>query len=281
MPQERGSVIRLDMRLAADLPDIRGEQSEIRDALVNLVLNAVDAMPTGGTLTLQSSIVRKHVQVEVRDTGQGMDDETRRQCLEPFFTTKGERGTGLGLAMVYGTVQRHGAEIEIDSMPGRGTTMRILFPVAAKSDSPTAGQAEAPRRPAHCMRVLVIDDDPLLIQSLRDAMEGDGHVVVTANGGQQGIDTFTEAQRRGESFSIVITDLGMPHVDGRRVASAIKAAAPHTPIVLLTGWGQRILAEQDIPDHVDRVLSKPPKLRELREVLADLGTIPAVATVAS
>jgi len=113
-----------------------------------------------------------------------------------------------------------------------------------------------------------VDDDPLLIKSLRDALETDGHLVTTAGGGQLGVDSFHAARQRGEPFAVVITDLGMPYVDGRRVASAVKAASPSTPVILLTGWGQRLVAEGDVPPHVDRVLNKPPKLRDLREALA-------------
>ena len=125
-------------------------------------------------------------------------------------------------------------------------------------------RAQVPSR----LRLLIVDDDPLLLKSLQDTLEGDGHVVMAANGGQSGIDVFRAAVQRGESFAAVITDLGMPYVDGRRVAAAIKAAVPTTPVILLTGWGQRLEAEGDVPLHVDRVLSKPPKLRELREALA-------------
>jgi CheY-like chemotaxis protein len=127
------------------------------------------------------------------------------------------------------------------------------------------------------LRILSVDDDPLLIKSLRDALEADGHAVVTANGGQAGIDAFSEAEERDERFAVVITDLGMPYVDGRKVASAIKNDSPSTPVILLTGWGQRLVAEGDIPPHVDRVLNKPPKLKELRAALAELaGTAASV-----
>jgi CheY-like chemotaxis protein len=118
------------------------------------------------------------------------------------------------------------------------------------------------------MRLLVVDDDPLLIKSLRDALEGDGHEVVAAMGGQAGIDAFRASREGGTPFAAVITDLGMPHVDGRRVSEAIKAMSPGTPVILLTGWGQRLVAEGDVPPHVDRVLNKPPKLRDLRAALA-------------
>jgi CheY-like chemotaxis protein len=196
-----------------------------------------------------------------------MDDDTRRRCLEPFFTTKGERGTGLGLAMVYGIAERHGADIEIESAVGQGTTLRLIFP-APPISMPTPDAGGPAPAPKSRLRVLVVDDDPLLIKSLRDTLETDGHVVVTANGGQAGIDTFSAAYARHEAFSVVITDLGMPYVDGRKVSSAIKEMSPATPIILLTGWGQRLVAEGDIPPHVDKVLNKPPKLRELREALA-------------
>jgi CheY-like chemotaxis protein len=281
IPQQRGVVIDLHTDLAPGLPAIRGVESELREALINLVFNAVDAMPEGGTLTLRTRAVsvdplgRKsesltHVQVEVGDTGVGMDEETRRRCLEPFFTTKGERGTGLGLAMVYGIVQRHSAELEIESAVDKGTTVRLIFvaPRAmAKEPALPEARAQVPAR----LRLLIVDDDPLLLKSLQDILEGEGHGVVAANGGQNGIDVFRAAVQRGESFAAVITDLGMPYVDGRRVAAAIKAAAPTTPVILLTGWGQRLEAEGDVPPNVDRVLSKPPKLRELRAALTELA----------
>jgi signal transduction histidine kinase/ActR/RegA family two-component response regulator/uncharacterized membrane protein affecting hemolysin expression len=279
VPLQQGIVIRLQTELAPDLPVIMGSEVEIRDALTNLVFNAVDAMPEGGTLTLRTRCVLSRsnlgdesfsdVCVEVSDTGVGMNDETRRRCLEPFYTTKGERGTGLGLAMVYGMIQRHSAELEIDSVVGKGTTMRVLFG-AAQVQLEDAERTAARLQPAQRLRVLLVDDDPLLIKSLRDILEGDGHVITVADGGQNGIDTFVSAQQRGNSFSLVITDLGMPYVDGRKVAAAVKAAKPSTPVIMLTGWGRRLLAENDIPPYVDRVLSKPPRLAELRAALAEL-----------
>jgi CheY-like chemotaxis protein len=205
--------------------------------------------------------------VEVSDTGIGMDEEARRRCLEPFFTTKGERGTGLGLAMVYGMVRRHGAEIEIESALGRGTTVRLSF-AAAPSTTAAPAQSTAVHAVPAALRILVVDDDPLLLKSLRDALEGDGHTVVAANGGQDGIDLFRSALNDQQTFDAVVTDLGMPYVDGRQVAGFVKAASSSTPVILLTGWGHRLVTEGDLPAHVDILLSKPPKLRELREALA-------------
>ncbi len=272
-PQQRGIAIDLRTELEADLPDVMGADNEIRDALTNLVFNAVDAMPAGGTLTVRTRAQTGEsgvpsVIVEVSDTGIGMDEETRRRCLEPFFTTKGERGTGLGLAMVYGMIQRHSAGLEIDSTPGRGTTMRVIF-VAASASNMT-GQHAVPQLPSRSLRVLLVDDDPMLLGSMQDILREDGHIVVPTNGGQAGINAFTTACDRNEPFDLVITDLGMPYVDGRKVAAAVKTLSPATPVILLTGWGQRFIAARETPPHVDRVLSKPPKLSELRATFAEL-----------
>jgi CheY-like chemotaxis protein len=265
MPQQLGVMINVELDVAASLPLIMGADSEIREALTNLVFNAVDAMPQGGTLTLRTRADAEHVYVEVGDTGVGMDEDARRRCLEPFFTTKGERGTGLGLAMVYGMVQRHSGDIAIESQVGKGTTMRLSF-AAAISSAPA--QASAEIEVPTGLNILCVDDDPVLLKSLRDALEADGHTVVTASGGREGIETFREAFESQQFFSAVVTDLGMPYVDGRQVANAVKSIAPNAPVILLTGWGQRLQAEGDLPAHVDLVLAKPPRLRELREALA-------------
>jgi len=301
VPQERGAVIELQTDFVKPPAMIMAAENEVRDALTNLIFNAADAMPEGGTLTLRTRRVMRQARVtaeaqdgpsnaasheafsataaeppvemvclEVSDTGVGMDPETRRRCLEPFFTTKGERGTGMGLAMVYGMAQRHGADIEIDSAPGRGTTVRVVFTAAPQSAEET-GRQLALGLPVRPTRILIVDDDPLIIESLRETLRGDFHHVTAADGGQAGIDAFEAARSRGEPFELVITDLGMPYVDGRRVAAAIKAASPNTPVVLLTGWGQRLTAENQVPPHVDRVLNKPPRLKDLRAALAELA----------
>jgi CheY-like chemotaxis protein len=208
------------------------------------------------------------VAVEVVDSGMGMDEEMRRRCLEPFFTTKGERGTGLGLAMVFGIAQRHGAELEIDSTPGEGTTVRLVFAVA-EVVVPGRGPVAPIQMPSR-LHLLLVDDDPVLIESLRNALETDGHRVVAANGGEAAIARFRDSISSGEHYAAVITDLGMPHVDGRKVAAAVKAISPTTPVIMLTGWGRKMAAESEIPSGVDRILAKPPKLREVREALAQL-----------
>ncbi len=276
MAQGRGAVIETRIENHGESPTVMAIESEMREALINLVLNATDAMPDGGTLTLRTGYaleagksVSRRVYVEVSDTGAGMDEATRRRCLEPFFTTKGDRGSGLGLAMVYGITQRHGVDIEITSAPGEGSTFRLTFPLSAPAPQSTES-LRIQKIPTHT-KILLIDDDPLLLQSLREILVNEGHQVQTANGGRAGIDAFRDAQQAGKPFPVVITDLGMPHVDGRAVAAAISAAAPATAIIMLTGWGQRLVATGEIPPGVNIVMSKPPKLAELRQWLAELA----------
>jgi signal transduction histidine kinase/CheY-like chemotaxis protein len=277
LAQQRGIMIELKAVLADDLPTIRGAENEIRDALTNLIFNAVDALPQGGTIEVRTRTGAMRgaanegpcALLEVVDNGVGMDEETRRRCLEPFFTTKGDRGTGLGLAMVYGMAKRHSPGLDIESTLGRGTTIRLTFRTGG-AQTASNGRHPAPLFATRSLRVLLIDDDPSLLESLRTALEDEGHKVTTANGGQTGIDAFREAQKSGKLFDIVITDLGMPYVDGRQVVASVRAMSSGTPIILLTGWGQHVGGENERPLQVDRLLGKPPRIRELRSALAEL-----------
>ncbi len=275
--QQRGITIEVRSELAAGLPLVVGIESELREALTNLMLNAIDAMPSGGTITCRTACCEleqgkdgvpggRVLLLDVVDSGVGMDEQTRLRCLEPFFTTKGRRGTGLGLAMVYGIVQRHGAEIVIDSAPGRGATFRLVFNRLCSERSPEPSDEGLPRR----LRLLLVDDDPVILKTLGDVLDEEGHDLVLANGGQAGIDAF-RSSLAGNPFDAVVTDLGMPQVDGRRVAAAIKTDSPRTPVIMLTGWGQRLVADGERPPNVDLVLSKPARIHEIRAALRRLA----------
>jgi nitrogen-specific signal transduction histidine kinase/CheY-like chemotaxis protein len=275
LPQKKGVMIEVKTDLAPAPAEVMVAEGEMRDALTNLIFNAVDAMPDGGTLTIRTRRIEptsveeaRRVHIEIDDTGVGMDEATQRRCLEPFFTTKGERGSGLGLAMVYGMITRHSAELQLESTPGRGSTFRLIFAAAGGLiPEQVAAPISIEPRP---LRILLVDDDPLLIASLQEVLLNDGHDVTAANGGEAGVDAFIATSQSSAPFDIVVTDLGMPYLDGRRVAAAVKAASPNTPVILLTGWGQRLIAEGDVPPHVDRVLNKPPRLMDLRTALRDL-----------
>lgn len=280
IPQSNGITIEVQTALATDMPRLAGIESEIREAITNLVLNAVDAMPSGGRITISTRVMRndggdgvgKHpvkATVEITDTGTGMDEETRKRCLEPFFSTKGKRGTGLGLAMVYGVMERHAGSIEIQSELGKGTTFRLVFPVrvnvlAAEPEKDGGAKVEP-------MQILCIDDESLLRELLKEILERDGHEVVLSDNGQSGLDEFRIASERNRPFDLVITDLGMPYLDGRQVAKTIKLESPRTPVVMLTGWGAFMKEDGSGPLEVDGILSKPPRSREIRDMLRKFG----------
>jgi signal transduction histidine kinase/ActR/RegA family two-component response regulator/HAMP domain-containing protein len=273
IPQSNGLTIEMETDLAADMPDMAGIESEIREALTNLVLNAVDAMPKGGKITLRTRAIQPengggkptHIAVDVSDSGTGMDEETRKRCLEPFFSTKGKRGTGLGLAMVYGVIKRHEGTIDIKTEPGKGTTFHLSFPVRANLCKETELEKRSPIEP---LQILCIDDEPLLRELIKEILERDGHTVEVSDGGHTGLDQFRLASERGRPFDVVITDLGMPYMDGRQVVKAVKQESPSTPVIMLTGWGALMKEDGNTPEQVDGILSKPPRSRELRETLS-------------
>jgi CheY-like chemotaxis protein len=267
---QQGRVIELHTELAPELPPVSGVASEIRQALVGLVHNALDAMPRGGVLSLRTTSARstlgeREVRVEVADSGVGMEEEACRRCVEPFFTSKQHRGAGLGLAIVYGVAQRHGAELEIRSAPGQGCSVALSFPHLA---GPAVGGAWVPASARRCPggRILLVDDDGQVLQALQDMLAPSGHCVVGFDSGEAAVDAFLAAQVEGTPFSAVITELGMPGVDVAQLAGAIKQASPQTPVIVLTGWGV-----SDNPSHlrnVDHVLGKPPCLQALRDALS-------------
>ena len=279
IPQVNGINIEMHTEFDPATPEFAGIESEVREALTNLILNAVDALPHGGTITVRTCGVQRPVKngesanyaiLEVCDTGVGMDEPTQKRCLEPFFSTKGKRGTGLGLAMVYGVVERHEGKIEIESEPGKGTTMRILFAIR-KLAVPDATEFFENEQPPPPLRILCIDDEPALRMLICEILEHDGHKVEAADGGQAGVNAFQAALMRKDPFDAVITDLGMPFVDGMAVARAVKSQSA-TPVIMLTGWGAFLKGDGDIPKEVDGVLSKPPRIQEMRATLRRVTT---------
>ena len=291
IPQSKGISISIETSLTEELPNIFSNGSELREAITNLLLNAVDALPQGGTITLATTVASgvdprykgtERVVLEVRDTGTGMDEHTRKRCLEPFFSTKSHAGgTGLGLAMVFGTVERHKGTIEIESEVGKGTTMRLVFPVYQPGDTDILEEEQASLVPASALRILYIDDEPALRDLMQELLGIGGHKVKVADGGKAGIEAFRAARAESEPFDIIISDLGMPSVDGRQVAQTIKRESPITPVMLLTGWGSMMEADGNIPEHVDLVLGKPPQLNDLLNAIAELTSRERAAILAA
>ena len=260
--QRKGRRIEFEVQ-SEDAPWVLGNAAEIREVLTNLVFNAVDAMPSGGLIALRLRGQSGGAVVEVADTGIGMSAEDRAKCIEPFFTTKGRKGTGLGLSVCHGIVQRHGGRIEIDSLPGRGTTVRVFLPAAREGrvvEEPVA-QVSLPTS-----RVLYIDDDPRLRSVVADMLRRFGQKVDLADGGARGLELLET-----NDYDLVITDWGMPGMDGYAVTGKIKALRPELPVAMLTGWGPPGPAgSMKSGDNPDYILPKPPRLNEIRELLMKL-----------
>ncbi len=260
--QAGGITIEVRQELA-DIPAVPGNESDLRELLTNLVFNAVDAMPEGGVITLRTRVDAAFVVLEVADSGMGMNEEVRRRCLEPFFTTKGERGTGLGLPMVYGIVQRHEGSVEIQSEPGRGTRFEIRLPLEHSRMGSEADSGPGTTVPP--MDVLVVDDEPGVLRFVKDFLEGDHHRVETASDGVEGLKKFYSRK-----FDLVVMDRAMPRMSGDQLAAAIKQAQPGTPVILLTGFGELMSAKNEMPVGVDAVVSKPVSTRTLRKAISRL-----------
>ncbi len=261
--------------LEADMPRLTSDPSELREALINLIFNCLDAMPYGGNIHLVTRSVNRPggtegeraMQIEVRDDGVGMEEKIRRRCLEPFFSTKIQRGgSGLGLAMVYGMMQRHEGTIDIESAPGKGTSVRLTFPFRKETSQPAAAP-DPEIDPDRALNILCIDDEQHVLKLLTDCLTPFGHHITTASTGQNGLELFRAAKSQNKPYEAVITDMGMPELDGRQVARAIKAESPKTPVIMMTGWGASINQENGKVPEVDVVMGKPPNIQKLHETL--------------
>ena len=261
--------IRIDTAL--DLGAIRpvaGELAPLREVLMNLLLNGIDALPDGGRLVLKTWMTGAEVHCAVSDTGAGMSEEVRRRALDPFFTTKGPKSTGLGLSVTYGIVQRHNGKLEIDSAPGRGTTVTITLP-AAGITTPVSAVAVSPdlTAPSH-LRVLIVDDEPEVRSALADMLGFAGHTAFQAAGGREAL-AWLDA---GQPVDLVLTDLGMPGMMGSEVARAIRGRWPHLKIGLMTGWDETEGLVADAASMVDFTLAKPFELKALTRAYVATAT---------
>jgi signal transduction histidine kinase len=253
-PQARGLSIQIQMRLG-DIPRVSAAASEIREVIMNLIFNAVDAMPQGGQIVVTTGVDEEYACLTVEDNGTGMTEETRRHCLEPFYSTKGDQGTGLGLAIVYGIVSRHAGLIRINTQLNQGTQVSVLLPTTTTQE---AGGETPVAAPLHSLNVLVVDDQPEIRHVLSSYLEHDAHKVVTAENGCDALEKF-----RAGKFDLVITDRAMPKMNGDQLATAIKEISPREPVILLTAFSDTDRHPRDI----DLLLSKPASLRMLRQAI--------------
>lgn len=261
--QKQGVQIELNTQLG-EIPLIMGNPHELREVLTNIIFNAVDAMPKGGKLTIATqSQSEDWVEMRISDTGIGMTEEVKKRVFDPFFTTKGVTNSGLGMSVSFGIIKRHGGEILIESEPGKGTTFIIHLPKGYEGEEPVVKEV-APIKEVSRARILVIDDDESVRDILSRILETQGHQVIVACDGEEGIDQF-----KSEPFDLVFTDLGMPRLSGWEVGKAIKEIDPKVPIAMITGWGVELDREKMSESGINLIVSKPFNFDQVIQLVAE------------
>ena len=276
--------ITLDLQIRSKTR-VMGDESELREVLVNMVFNAVDAMPQGGSLTLTAEDVDESVVISVADTGTGMAPEVKTRIFDPFFTTKGKAGMGLGLAVSFGIIRRHEGSVEVDSEVGVGTRFRISLPKAQLTDEPIALEVEPPRLPVETPyisaarlfegyqpKILVVDDEEAVRELLRDLLESEGCRVYLAPGGREALNLFGAQQ-----FDGVFTDVGMPGMSGWELAHAIRERNETIPIAVITGWGEAVGSDDQREARVNWVVTKPFRAERISELAQEISRKVSIA----
>ncbi len=262
--KEEAEALGKEINIQTDLTDgatVQGNEAELHEIITNLIFNAVDAMPEGGIIHIRTRNDGNHVILDVSDQGIGMSEETKRKCLDPFYTTKGSEGSGLGLASIQGNVERHNGKLTIESTEGEGTIFRICLPREQHS-------AESVRTPEtnHIpqeLKVLIAEDEKPQRELLKKMLETDGHTVETASDGAEALEKFGNG-----SFQLIIVDRAMPEMNGDKLAAEIKEVSPDKPVIMLTGFGDTMDAADEKPDGVDHLISKPITRDKLRHSLS-------------
>jgi signal transduction histidine kinase/ActR/RegA family two-component response regulator len=261
--------INLEMRCPAALM-IMGDESEMREVLVNLVFNAVDAMPHGGTLAMSAREENQSVEISVSDTGIGMTEETRLRVFDPFFTTKDKLGMGLGLAVSYGIIRRHEGTVDVESQSGAGTTFRIRLPISNCKMTSDGERNLFPVPPpplkSAATRILVVDDEEYVRDLLRDILEKEGCEAVVAEGGHQALSLFDSG-----NFDAVFTDIGMPDMNGWEFSRALRQRDRKIPVAVITGWGEAVSSHERQAAQVNWVIAKPFETPQIVEMVRDVS----------
>ena len=257
------------------------DAAELREVFINMIYNAVHAMPKGGEITLAANEVfdrftgEKVVRITLTDTGTGMSDEVRTRVFDPFFTTKGMAGTGMGLAVSYGIIKRHRGVIEVESQLGQGTTFRITLPVAppqcelAKTKNARTNRRVTPSEPHKSAKILVVDDEECVRELLCDVLEREGYQVVAASDGREALELFSN-----DEFDGVFTDVRMPEMSGLELAREMRRKSPRMPMAMITGWGDPLAPEDQ--NQVDWILSKPFELERITEIAGEVARMRAL-----
>lgn len=266
---ERREAFGSGIEIALDVEEtspIKGDASELREALINIFINAIDAMPDGGKLNIRSTQDNGFVVISISDTGTGMTTEVRRRLFDPFFTTKGQNGLGMGLSVVYGVVKRHRGEIDVSSKPQKGSTFTIRIPVTEKHMEDIT--VEFNQNSTKNATILVVDDDKGSRDVLYEMLINNGCKVDIAGSGKEGLSL---AQQK--DYDILLVDLGMPDISGTELAAQVKATNPRTQIALVTGWGVQLdlsdLRERGITNVVAKPFTREEVLTIVRQLLSN------------
>jgi len=266
--------ITLDLQIQSNAM-VMGDDSELREVLVNMVLNAIDAMPEGGTLTLATKTVGDFAVITIADTGVGMYPEVRSKIFDPFFTTKGTAGLGLGLAVSFGIIRRHSGHIEVDSHYGKGSEFRITLPLAsvARFDPPNknsaateSGGTTRQESESAKTKVLVVDDEDFVRDLLKEILECENCDVQVADCGSAALEIFYK-----NDFDCVLTDLGMPGMSGWELAQAIRQGNTSIPIAVVTGWGESVGSNEQKAAGVNWVVPKPFTADRIIELVIEIN----------
>ena len=255
--QKEGTIISAINDFEPDLY-ISGSKSEIINAVTNLIFNGVDAMPDGGILTMSTSEQNGKIIISVQDTGTGMTEDVRSRIFDPFFSTKGSSGTGLGLSEVYGTIKRHDGEILVESEVGAGTIISLIF------DKVDAKPTEIPVQAIEVspVRILAVDDNEFITEMLNELLTDEGHTVSTYTSTKEAFEDF-----KINEYDLVITDMEMPEMGGQEFAEMIKLKRKHTPILLLSGWPIFLEEEPTLAEFIDFALAKPFTVEDIQGVI--------------
>jgi signal transduction histidine kinase/ActR/RegA family two-component response regulator len=258
---------------------VMGDESELREVLVNMVFNSVDAMPNGGNLTLAAEDVDGSVVISVGDTGSGMPPEVKSRIFDPFFTTKGKAGMGLGLAVSFGIIRRHEGSVEVESEVGSGTKFKIILPKAEVCEEPhfvaadvTSNTSLEPSTASASRpfegpqpKILVVDDEEPVRELLRDLLEAEGFRVYLAPGGREALSIFAAQKLDG-----IFTDVGMPGMSGWELAHAIRESDESIPIAVITGWGEAVGSDEQKQARVNWVIAKPFRAERISELAQEI-----------
>ena len=258
---------------------IKGDPVELREVLVNMIYNAVDAMPSGGEVRVSTQETRERVVLCITDTGTGMTPEVKQRLFDPFFTTKGKAGTGMGLAVSFGIIRRHEGSIEVDSEPGRGTTFKISLPkvISATADADqnvttntTVSKGE------DRLRVLVVDDETHVREVLIEALESEGCEVISAPSGEIALALFDQYEGK---FDAVFTDIGMPEMSGWELVTEIRERSKTIPLAIVSGWADAISVQTRNAVNADWVVAKPFDINKISNIAQEITQRKTTAVV--